>query len=78
MTEQNDSRYPDADLEAGLAHWLPRQRWFAAKGHTITGVRIVLRQTLADEPGFGADHVLVAVDFEDTAEQIYQVPLGYR
>ncbi|MFZ3391997.1 phosphotransferase [Rhodococcus sp. 7Tela_A2] len=78
MTEQNDSRYPDADLEAGLAHWLPRQRWFAAKGHTITGVRIVLRQTLADEPGFGADHVLVAVDFEDTAEHIYQVPLGYR
>jgi maltokinase len=78
MTEQNNVLYPDADLEARLVHWLPHQRWFAAKGHTITGVRVVLRQPLAEEPGFGADHLLVAVTFDSTPEQIYQVPLGYR
>ena len=47
-----------------LADGCPDQRWFAAKGTTIPAVRIVLRQTLADGPGFGAEHVLVAVEFE--------------
>ncbi|TCN55860.1 maltokinase [Rhodococcus sp. SMB37] len=78
MTEQNGRLYPDSELEAQLVEWLPHQRWFAAKGHTITGVRVVLRQPLAEEPGFGADHLLVAVTFDSTPEQIYQVPLGYR
>ncbi|MCK0092554.1 hypothetical protein HCA61_18920 [Rhodococcus sp. HNM0563] len=78
MTESNERLYPDSDLEARLVEWLPHQRWCAAKGHRITGVRVVLRQPLAEESGFGADHVLVAVTFDSAPEQIYQVPLGYR
>ena len=78
MIEQNDRLYPNSDLEAGLAEWLPHQRWFAAKGHAITGVRVVLRQPLIEEAGFGADHLLVAITFDAASEHVYQVPLGYR
>lgn len=70
--------YPDSELTSRLAEWLPHQRWFAAKGNTITGVRLLLRQPLVREPGFGADHLLVKVAFETGPEQIYQVPIGYR
>ncbi|MCQ4119770.1 maltokinase N-terminal cap-like domain-containing protein [Rhodococcus tibetensis] len=69
---------PDDILEAQLAQWLPERRWFAAKGNTIAGVRILLRQPLAGMPGFTADHLLVSVDFESGPPQVYQVPLGFR
>ncbi|MEE2034920.1 maltokinase N-terminal cap-like domain-containing protein, partial [Rhodococcus chondri] len=78
MTASNDELYGDAELASRLTEWLPHQRWFAAKGNTITGVRLLLRQPLVREPGFGADHLLVKVAFATGPEQIYQVPIGYR
>ncbi|CDZ90972.1 hypothetical protein D092_01060 [Rhodococcus ruber Chol-4] len=78
MTEPHVQHYSDAELEALLAEWLPHQRWFAAKGRTVAAVRIKLREHLTDTPAFGADHLLVTVEFESGDEQIYQVPLGYR
>ena len=69
---------PDHILEPQLARWLPERRWFAAKGNTISGVRILLRQPLAGVPGFAVDHLLVSVDFETGPPQVYQVPLGFR
>ncbi len=74
----NTELYPDERLVEDLREWMPHQRWFAAKGHTITGISVVLRHPLVEEPGFGADHLLVKVSFESTADQIYQVPLGFR
>lgn len=78
MTEPHVQHYSDAELESLLAEWLPHQRWFAAKGRTVAAVRIELREHLTDTPAFGADHLLVTVEFESGDEQIYQVPLGYR
>lgn len=69
--------YTENALAADLTAWLPHQRWFAAKGHTITDVRVVLRAPIEEGPGFSADHVLVKVSFDTTEPQIYQVPLGY-
>ncbi|WP_241385703.1 maltokinase N-terminal cap-like domain-containing protein [Rhodococcus sp. CH91] len=78
MTTANTELYPEAQLVTDLREWMPHQRWFAAKGQTLTGVRVLLRDPLVEEPGFGADHLLVKVSFESAADQIYQVPLGYR
>lgn len=78
MTEPNSETISDADLEARLTQWLPHQRWFAAKGNTISVVRILLRQVLTRATGFGAEHLLVSVEFDAAPRQIYQVPLGYR
>ncbi len=74
----NNELYPDERLVEDLREWMPHQRWFAAKGHTITGIGVVLRHPLVEEAGFGADHLIVKVSFDSTADQIYQVPLGFR
>ncbi|MEU5840746.1 hypothetical protein [Rhodococcus sp. NPDC047139] len=78
MTTPNLELYPNEQLVHDLRVWMPHQRWFAAKGQNITGIAVVLRDPLVEEPGFGVDHLLVKVSFESTADQIYQVPLGYR
>lgn len=72
-----DETLSDETLAADLEAWLPEQRWFAAKGHTITAVRVVLREPVARRPDFAADHVIVEVSFETAEPQIYQVPLGF-
>ncbi|HEY5855144.1 MAG TPA: hypothetical protein VIW24_14100 [Aldersonia sp.] len=69
----DDSRLADA-----LAAWLPAQRWFSAKNRRITAVRIVQRVGLVSEPGFAAEHVVIAVSLDDGVALTYQVPLGFR
>ena len=68
----------DARLAEALAAWLPAQRWFSAKNRRITGVRIVQRVGLVAEPGFAAEHLVIAVSLDDGVELLYQVPLGFR
>ncbi|HEY4003611.1 MAG TPA: aminoglycoside phosphotransferase [Pseudonocardia sp.] len=61
-----------------LTEWLPRQRWFAAKGRAISRVRIAQSVRLRDrEPN--ADLMVLAVEFGDggSAEH-YQVLVGRR
>ena len=50
MTQQPDHvGAPDSDLISLLAYYLPAQRWFAAKGQTLTdeNYRIVRRTVIA-------------------------------
>ncbi|MBY6539376.1 phosphotransferase [Rhodococcus sp. BP-349] len=65
-------------LLRALASWLPEQRWFSAKGHTVTGVHLLTRETLATTSELVVEHVLVRVDLEGAEAQIFQVPLGVR
>lgn len=78
----------DAGLTAALTTWLPAQRWYAAKGHRLTGLTVTSRQVLAEgapaDPATGAaeqprvEHLLVEVTAEGVAPATYQVPLGTR
>jgi maltokinase len=69
---------PDTVLLAHLTSWLPRQRWFAAKGRTIARVSVAQAVTLRAEPP-RAELVVLAVQFaEPFATEYYQVLLGWR
>lgn len=64
-----------------LADWLPQQRWFGHKGHTVTAVEVVDREVLADDTaddGPRTEHLLVRVQLDDGRSPTYQVPLGTR
>lgn len=76
MNEPSSERIPDETLERQLVRWLPDRRWFAAKGTTISAVRILLRHELMAVVGFSAEHLLVSVEFEAGPPQVYQIPLG--
>ncbi|MGQ0481488.1 MAG: maltokinase N-terminal cap-like domain-containing protein [Pseudonocardia sp.] len=67
-----------AALLEQLAVWLPRQRWFAAKGRHIAAVRVAASTRLREaEPT--ADLLLLDVEFVDGgAVQRYQLILGRR
>jgi maltokinase len=69
----------DADrsaLVAALPEWLPKQRWFGAKGRPMRGVQIVgERELLGGEPA--AHHVLVEIDLGADRET-YQLLVGIR
>ncbi|GAA4387031.1 maltokinase N-terminal cap-like domain-containing protein [Tsukamurella soli] len=68
----------DAELADAVARWLPAQRWFGAKTHAITGARVVVRRDFAaPEPGTIV-WLLVEVELDGAAAQIYQVPLLVR
>jgi maltokinase len=63
-----------------LAAWLPQQRWFAAKGRTLSGVRGVAHQAVTgpDEVP-GVEHAVIAVEFADGGPaEHYQLVLGSR
>jgi maltokinase len=71
------------ELEAllpGLVEWLPGQRWFAAKGRTVTTVRIVGHQEVTPADAVPAvAHVVIAVEFADGGpEDWFQLLLGSR
>jgi Uncharacterized protein, probably involved in trehalose biosynthesis len=55
----------DEALARLLPHWLPTQRWFAAKGRAIASVSVVAAVPLPVADGPRVDHVLVAVAFAD-------------
>jgi maltokinase len=63
-----------SDIDDALRSWLPSQRWFGAKGTTLSGVRVVHEERL---PG-DADvrHTLVEVGTDDGPD-LYQLLLGY-
>ncbi len=63
---------PEADVLAALRPWLAQRRWFAGKGHRITGLAFASAYPL-DVPG--AWHTTVAVEIEGGTTQVYQVPL---
>ncbi|EOM78360.1 hypothetical protein Rrhod_0188 [Rhodococcus rhodnii LMG 5362] len=68
----------DRDLTELLASWLPRQRWFAAKGATVTGLRIVLSDTVVDRSDLRVDHLVAEVAFDEIPPQLYQIPIAFR
>jgi maltokinase len=59
---------PTAELTALLAEWIPRQRWFGAKGRAVGSVSVVATTPLpVDDSGgvLDVDHVVVEVTFAD-------------
>jgi maltokinase len=64
------------ELEAALAEFLPRQRWFAGKGRAVAEVRVEssvpLRTAL---PSLSA--VVAAVAYADGGVERYHVPVGH-
>ncbi len=77
MTALADLAAPDrhAGLAAVLRPWLPRQRWFAGKARTVTGVAVADTVLLGDGDAAVLD-VVVDVRFADGAAERYQVPLA--
>jgi maltose alpha-D-glucosyltransferase / alpha-amylase len=76
-------------LEAALPPWLQRQRWFAAKTHTMQSVRVVewvelpaasSKETPAGDwspiEGIAPALLFIRVEYGDNASEIYQLPLG--
>ncbi|WP_329023486.1 maltokinase N-terminal cap-like domain-containing protein [Streptomyces sp. NBC_00690] len=87
MAEAASTRTPVAllpSLVPLLLDWLPRQRWFAGKGHPVTGVSLVCATELLPltGPGAGLVHLLVEVEQPGLpaggAKDCYQLLLGVR
>ncbi|WP_405805948.1 MULTISPECIES: maltokinase N-terminal cap-like domain-containing protein [unclassified Streptomyces] len=88
MSEAASTRTPVALLPslAPLLHsWLPRQRWFAGKGHPVTGFSLVSATELLpldSAPGPGLLHLLLRVQQPGlpapSAQDCYQLLLGVR
>jgi maltokinase len=67
------------ELPEHLSEWLPKQRWFAAKGRRIRSVAIASTTPLRPEGEPLLDHVLLAVDFaDDSPVQHYQLLVARR
>jgi maltokinase len=67
------------ELPELLREWLPKQRWFAAKGRQIRSVAIAADTPLRPEGEPLLDHVLLAVDFaDDSPVQHYQILVARR
>ena len=82
MTGSGGAR-TDTALEAlvpALTGWLPGQRWFAAKGREVAGVRIVSHQDVtAPDASPAVTHAVIAVAFADGGpEDWFQLLLGSR
>ena len=73
---------PDTALLDHLTNWLPRQRWFAAKGRAVSRLSIAQSASLREgEPS--AELVILAVEFNDEPTETrpteyYQLLLGRR
>ncbi|GAA0921531.1 maltokinase N-terminal cap-like domain-containing protein [Pseudonocardia zijingensis] len=69
----------DEELPELLREWLPKQRWFAAKGRQVRSVAIAAATPLCTEGEPLVDHVLLAVDFADHSPvQHYQLIVARR
>ncbi len=67
------------ELPELLREWLPKQRWFAAKGRQVRSVAVASTTPLCPEGEPLLDHVLLAVDFaDDSPVQHYQLLVGRR
>jgi maltokinase len=69
---------PVSALLGPLGEWLPRQRWFAAKGRSIAELSVAQSATLRSaEPR--AELLVLAVEFDDGGPtEYYQLLLGLR
>ncbi len=63
------------ELPTLLSAWLPRQRWFAAKGREVRTVAVAASTPLLTGSDPLLDHVLVDVGF-DEGSQFYQLLVG--
>jgi len=77
-------------IESSLSAWMPRQRWFGAKTHTIQSARVIdwVELSARDNPeisqsdGSQSDQSMspamffVRVDYVDGGSDTYQVPLA--
>jgi maltokinase len=69
----------DEELPELLPEWLPKQRWFAAKGRKVRSVAVAASTPLRAEAEPLLDHVLLAVDFaDDSPVQHYQLLVARR
>ncbi|MHA6617101.1 maltokinase N-terminal cap-like domain-containing protein [Pseudonocardia sp. DLS-67] len=69
----------DEELPELLPEWLPKQRWFAAKGRQVRSVAVASSTPLRTDGEPLLDHVLLAVDFaDDSPVQHYQLLVARR
>jgi maltokinase len=69
----------DEELPALLPAWLPKQRWFGAKGRPVRSVAVVSTTPLLTDGEPLLDLVLVAVTFDDDSSvHHYQLHVGRR
>ncbi len=69
----------DEELPALLPDWLPRQRWFGAKGRPVRSVAVTSSTPLATEGEPLLDLLIVAVTLDDDSSvQHYQLVVGRR
>jgi maltokinase len=69
----------DEELSTLLPGWLPKQRWFAAKGRPVRSVTVAATTPLLTEGAPLLDLVLLAVSFDDDSPvQHYQLLVGRR
>jgi maltokinase len=69
----------DEELPQLLPAWLPKQRWFAAKGRRVRSVATASVTPLRTDGEPLLDHVLLAVDFaDDSPVQHYQLLVARR
>jgi maltokinase len=67
------------ELPELLPEWLPKQRWFAAKGRQVRSVAIAAVTPLRTDGEPLLDHLLLAVDFaDDSPVQHYQLLVARR
>ncbi len=64
------------DVEA-LREWVERQRWYASKSRTVTGVELVETVVLRDEPPL-IFLALLQTRFSTGTHELYQLPLSVR
>jgi maltokinase len=76
------STQPATDaLLAHLKDWLPRQRWFAAKGRVISRLSVAQSVRLREPEGAhepGAELLVLVVEFHDGGREQYQLLVGRR
>lgn len=69
----------DEELPELLPAWLPKQRWFAAKGRQVRSVAVASSTPLRTDGEPLLDHLLLAVDFaDDSPVQHYQLLVARR
>lgn len=67
-----------AQLTAALADWLPKQRWFGAKGRPLEQVEVLSQHPLVDREEHAVALLVVQVRLHAAEPELYQLLLGHR